>query len=177
MTIAALSYVIRLSAIDQIGVDDLLCLILAGIYEAHPLHLIGGFQLVRGTGVFGQGGQELLHAEAGSFLDLQAVVEELFGEYQLVVVDGIVLLEEGFTEEAVAAQGTVGMVAGDVRDQVIAAALVVQFHSDSPFHLSNRDLSNLALVLVRRWSGAGADGYVKMKSHHLKYRSQVALLI
>lgn len=174
--IAALSYTIRLSAIDQLGIDDLLGLVLAGVHEAHPRHLIGGLQLVRGTGVLSQGGQKLLHSGESGVLDLQAVVEELFGKYQLVVVDGIVLLEEGLAEAAVAAQGTVSVVAGDVRDQVITAALVVQFHSVSPFHSSNRDLVNLDLVLVRRWSGAGADGYVKMKSHHLKYRSQVALL-
>lgn len=49
--IAALSYTIRLSAIDQLGIDDLLGLVLAGVHEAHPRHLIGGLQLVRGTGV------------------------------------------------------------------------------------------------------------------------------
>ena len=60
VTIAALSYVIRLSAIDQLGIDDLLGLVLAGVHEANPLHLIGGLQLVRGTGVLGQSGQELM---------------------------------------------------------------------------------------------------------------------
>ena len=145
VTIAALSYTFQLSDVNQLGIDNLLGLVLAGVHEANPLHLIGGLQLVRGTGVFGQSGQELIHSGEGGVLHLQAVVGELFGESQLVVVDGIVLLEEGLPEAAVAAQGTVGMVAGDVRDQVIAAALVVQFHSDSPFHLSNRDLVNLDL--------------------------------
>ena len=51
MTIAALSCAIRLSAMDQLGIDDLLGLVLAGVHEAHPRHLIGGLQLVRGTGV------------------------------------------------------------------------------------------------------------------------------
>ncbi len=55
MTIAALSYAFQLSAINQLGVDDLLGLVLAGVHEAYPLHLIGDLQLVRGTSVPGQG--------------------------------------------------------------------------------------------------------------------------
>ena len=57
--IAALAYVIRLSAMDQLGIDDLPGLVLAGVQEAYPLHLIGGLQLVRGTGVLSQGGEKL----------------------------------------------------------------------------------------------------------------------
>ena len=59
MTIAALSYVIRLSAIDQLGIDDLLGLVLAGIHEAYLFHLIGGLQLIRGTGILSHGRLEL----------------------------------------------------------------------------------------------------------------------
>lgn len=43
MMIAAIAYAIQLSAINQLGIDDFLCLILAGAHEAYPLHLIGGW--------------------------------------------------------------------------------------------------------------------------------------
>lgn len=92
MTIAALSYVIQLSATDQLGVDDLLGLILAGVHDAYPLHLIGGLQLVRSAGVFGQGGQELLHSGEGGVLDLKAVVVQLFLQNKLVVEGRAVVL-------------------------------------------------------------------------------------
>ena len=74
VTIAALPYTIQLSGIDQLGIDDLLGLIPAGVHEAYPLHLIGGLQLVRGTGVIGQDRHPLFHFGVCSDLAPQAVM-------------------------------------------------------------------------------------------------------
>ena len=64
-------HVLYLLVANQLGIDNLLGLIIAGVHEPYPLHLIGDLQLVRCTGIVGQGGQELLHSGEGGILKLQ----------------------------------------------------------------------------------------------------------
>ena len=124
------------SVVHQLVQDRFLCLRFQVVHQAHPLHLIPGFQLLRHSVLLHQLRHQLLQSPVRCLVDLPQVREQLLRQAQTAVQSRSVLLKVATAQSPVFAQRSCFLRLGQrqVGNQVIPVLRVGQFcHGSGSF--------------------------------------------